>query len=103
MAFFLLMLSLASPRLRAESPDKTTHLAVSYMLQSAFYGFSKQALGLSRGDAIAFSFFNVLMLGIAKEALDAHAAQRDWIDTGDMSANLLGQGLAVGTIIMFDF
>lgn len=102
------LLSLLNPSVsRAGSSQSDAsyhaHLGMSYLLQTTLYGFSHQALTLNKTDAVFFSAFLTTAIGFTKEALDAIANDSGNLDGEDIKANLIGQGLSICTIFVFDF
>jgi hypothetical protein len=89
----------------AVEPDKVAHVVASaaitsalYLAMSAITGRSKQVRKESIVAASAFA----LAAGLAKETVDSMDNGNRRIDGGDMAANLLGIGVAVGTIYLLD-
>lgn len=98
--FVLYLLLTCVPGFGLET-DKAAHLGTSYAIQTATYGLAKKAFRMKRTDAVIFSAFATFLIGFTKEVLDSGKYGK--LDAGDIAANALGQGLAVGTIFMFEF
>lgn len=73
------------------------HLGTSYMIQTASYGVIKQ-LGLNQQATLLASGILTFSGTLFYESLKPHP-----LDMRTVGMNALGQGLAVGTVIMFDF
>lgn len=111
MIYLLLFCSIASQALADPSDDfsfsqtdKQTHVAtsfgitlVSYLLLKKIDMCDKDALSARIGLSLS-SFFLVTTLGILKEMIiDPEPSY------GDIKANLIGSGMAIGTIFLFSF
>lgn len=103
MKYLILFSLLFSFNTYAIDTDKSAHLATSYMLNTAFYGFYHKAFRMPRPEALIFSAFTTLAIGFTKEAMDAIERGDERFDGKDMFYNVLGTGLSVGTVLVFDF
>lgn len=97
----MILLVLLSLPCYAIETDKAAHIGTSYAIQTASYGLAKKAFGMKKTDAIIFSAFTTFMVGFTKEMLDAGKTRH--LDMGDVGANVAGQALSIGTVLMFDF
>lgn len=98
---FLTILLLLSTQCFAIETDKAAHIGTSYAIQTASYGLAKKAFKMDQTNAIIFSAFTTFMVGFTKEMMDAGKTRR--LDMGDLGANVAGQALSIGTVLMFDF
>jgi len=98
--FVLLLILMYFPAYGIEQ-DKVAHLGVSYGIQMVTYGLAKNALNMDRIDSVVFSGFTTFLFSTAYKA--ATGGLRTSEGREDVLANVAGQGLAIGTILMFDF
>lgn len=82
--------------------DKIAHFGVSYAANSLLYNYFRSR-GMSKKEALVTSTFAVLLVGFAKESIDATVKHPSQFDVGDMGANALGSGLFVFSASVFDF
>jgi len=83
------------------SQDKYIHFGTVYAIQMISYGVTANALKMDKENAVILSSILTGMVWFTKEMLDAQKTRR--LDLGDVGANLLGQGAAIGTLFVFDF
>lgn len=97
----LLIALLLSTTSMAIETDKAAHIGTSYALQTAVYGIAHKGFRMDQVDAIVFSAATVFLVGFTKEMIDGGKTRK--VDVGDIGANVAGQALSIGTILMFDF
>lgn len=97
----LIIALLLSTTSMAIEDDKLKHVAVSYALQTAMYGMSKNGLRMETVDAIVFSAATVFIFSTAFKAATGGLRTKDGVE--DIGANVFGQVLSIGTIVTFDF
>jgi hypothetical protein len=107
-ALVALIAMLAAQNCKAESvPDQSTHdwdhIGTAYAIQTFTYGLSKNAFHLQTGDAIIFSAFLTGILTFTYSYVTAQASNATALPMHDVLMNSIGQGAAVGTILMFKF
>lgn len=83
------------------SQDKYIHFGTVYAMQMVSYGVTANAFKMDKENAVILSSVLTGMVWFTKEMLDAQQTRR--LDLGDIGANALGQGAAIGTLFVFDF
>lgn len=83
------------------SQDKYIHFSTVYAIQMVSYGVTANAFKMDKEDAVILSGFLTSIVWFTKEMLDAQNTRK--LDLGDIGANVLGQGAAIGTLFVFDF
>lgn len=98
---FIGLLLLASTARADIGQDKYWHFGTVYAIQMVSYGVTDKVFNMEKENTILLSGFLTGMVWFTKEMLDAQNTRK--LDVGDIGANLLGQGAAIGTIFVFDF
>lgn len=80
--------------------DKYMHFGTVYAIQMVSYGVTANAFKMDKENAVILSGFLTGMVWFTKEMIDAQNTRK--LDLGDIGANLLGQGAAIGTLFVFD-
>jgi hypothetical protein len=99
----MLSLSLSSKADDVFGQHFVPHFVLSYGIELGSYEIFKNAFRMDRTNAVIFSVFTTLTVGLMYKAMEMN--QNGWpADTGrSMLFNAIGTGAAVGTVYAFHF